>query len=103
MFSGGVEKQRRAVMGKKNIDSSTSISETSENAFLLAFILPFVSFEVCTYVCSGKSSFKQKIYPTVIQKGIKTSTKEYVTRENYEPIRACLWLVYKFADHNCHS
>ena len=56
------------------MDSSTSTSETSENAFLFAFISSFVSFGVCIYVCSKKSNFKQKISTTVIQKGINRSS-----------------------------
>ena len=56
------------------MDSSTSTSETSENAFLFAFISSFVSFGVSIYVCSKKSNFKQKISTTVIQKGINRSS-----------------------------
>ena len=34
---------------QKNIDSSTSTSETSENVFLFVCIFLFVSFGVCIY------------------------------------------------------
>ena len=44
----------------KNMDSSASTSERSENVFLV-FIPSLVSFGLCIYVCSGKSVLEQKI------------------------------------------
>ena len=94
------------------MNSSTSTTEASENLFLLVFISLFVSSGVCIYACSGNQISNISI--RVNQKNIRSSSKEYVTRaalnfdnwktfsENYEPIRAWLWLIKKLAENYCH-
>ena len=53
------------------MDLSTSVSKTIENIFLFVFRSSFVSFEVCIYVCSGKSNSKQKYLLELIKRRSK--------------------------------
>lgn len=45
----------------KNMDSSTSVSETNENVFLFVFISPFVSFGVFGYMQNFFDSLRKQV------------------------------------------
>ena len=97
----------------KNIGSSTSTSDTSDDVFPFVFILPFVSFGVRTVFLwwNKKSSFKQQVSTRVNKKKIRSSWKDgkhalnfdqwKTFHENYKPIRVCLWLLYKTTEKCC--
>ena len=70
------------------MNSSILLSETIENVqyfyFLFVFVSSFGYYGVCMYVCSGRSSFKQKISTKVNQKKIKGLSDEYITKTRFK-------------------
>ena len=97
------------------MNSSTSTSETSKDIFLYVFISSFSSFGLCIYLYSRKLISKRKDLLEFIKRKAKAHQRN-ISRErsldfdqwkrfseNYAPIRACIWLVYKIAANNCCS
>ena len=92
------------------MDSSASLSETSENIFLFVFISSFASFEVCIYAYFF-DAVRWKIKLLTDQKFIKRKLRESLSNfdqwklvsENYKPIKVWLWFVYKITENNCRS
>ena len=97
---------------KKTQDFSTSISETSENAYLFASISWLVSFWICIYIKYSIYLMYKYLLELIKRKSNvqeKNMSCERIFNfyqwktfsENYNPIRVSLRLVYKFTKNNC--